>query len=148
MSATVEVSGTSVTLRVSNLTSGKSFAKTLKMSAPSISSAEWIAEAPSAVTPGGTQVLPLTNFGKVSFSKATATSTRGHTGSISDAAWSATKIQLVSRAGGGFPGPYGRFVSEQVGSTTATPSNLSAGGEAFTVTWAGNAALATPSNGV
>ena len=34
------------------------FAKTLRMSAPDISSAKWIAEAPSAITHRGTQILP------------------------------------------------------------------------------------------
>src|SRR5205085_4849070 len=46
--ASVKVSGTNVTLTIKNLTRKTSFTKTLTMAAPDVSSAEWIAEAPSA----------------------------------------------------------------------------------------------------
>ena len=65
ISAAVKVNGTAVTVSLENATTGKSFTKTLRMAAPDISSAEWIAEAPSALTPGGAAVLPLTDFGTV-----------------------------------------------------------------------------------
>jgi hypothetical protein len=109
--------------------------KTLHMSDPNTSSAEWIAEAPSASTRFGTQVLPLADFGKVTFSSATATAD-GHTGSISDSAWSAERVDLVSSEGGyggGGPGP--RFASYATGE--ATTSSLRQSGSAFSVACSG-----------
>lgn len=144
ISASVKVSGTSVTLQLSNLTTHATFSKTLKMSAPDVSSAEWVAEAPSAVTPGGTSVLPLTDFGTVKFSKATARSTGGHLGAISDSAWSATRIELESTGGpGGGPRPFSPFAAYNAGAAKAVPTVLSAAGEAFSVTFHQDASTAT-----
>ena len=75
ISASVKVNGTAVTVSLKNATTAKSFTKTLRMAATDISSAEWIAEAPSTLTPGGTAVLPLTDFGTVSFKHATTGAT-------------------------------------------------------------------------
>ena len=134
IAAAVQVSGTNVTVRLRNLTTGKSFTKTLRMASPDVSSAEWIAEAPSALTPRGTRILPLTDFGTVRFSSATATSTSGHTGAISDAAWSATRVDLLSDIGGpGSPG-FGPFAPAN-GGIQALSSVLGSGGSAFSVTW-------------
>ena len=94
IAASVRVNGTKVTVQLRNLTTGKSFTKTLRMASPDTASAEWIAEAPSALTPGGTRILPLTDFGTVRFTSATATSTGGHTGTIADSAWTASRILL------------------------------------------------------
>jgi len=124
-----------VTLELRNLTTGKSFVKTLRMASPDVSSAEWIAEAPSAITPLGTRILPLTNFGTLRFASASATATNGHTGTISDAAWSATRIDLASETGGPGRGPdFGPFAPISQG-TRAVSSGLSAGGSAFSITW-------------
>jgi hypothetical protein len=69
--------------------------KTLKMSNPDTSSAEWIAEAPSAESRGGSlQTLPLADFGTVTFTGASATSD-GHTGPISDPNWSVQQVDLA-----------------------------------------------------
>jgi hypothetical protein len=137
ISATVSVDGTSVTVKLRNLTTGKSFSKTLRMASPDTSSAEWVAEAPSALIPGGARILPLTDFGTVRFTKATATSSSGHTGTISDSGWTATRISLVS--GGGGPDAFGPFAAATTG-TQAVPSALSTGGSAFSVTWGQTAA--------
>ena len=147
ISASVTVSGTSVTLKLSDVTTHATFTKTLKMAAPDVSSAEWIAEAPSALTPGGTSVLPLTDFGTVRFSKATAVSTSGHVGTISDAAWSASRIELESRGGAGGPGPFSPFAAYDAGSTKAVPSGLSAAGDAFSVTFHEESSAVTPTYG-
>ena len=48
-SAHVAVSGDTVTISLSDLTRHTTFSKQLQMSSPTVSSAEWIAEAPSAV---------------------------------------------------------------------------------------------------
>ena len=103
MSATVKVAGDQVTLSLDDQTTGQSVTKTLHMNGPDTSSAEWIAEAPSQVTPGGgTQILPLANFGKVTFTNAYATA-GGHQGSISDPNWTAKQTQLSSSGGSGVP---------------------------------------------
>jgi len=49
LSAHVAVSGDAVTISISDLTRHTTFSKQLQMSSPTVSSAEWIAEAPSAV---------------------------------------------------------------------------------------------------
>jgi hypothetical protein len=123
------------------------------MASPDISSAEWIAEAPSTLTRGGTAVLPLTDFGTVQFTSAAATSTDGHTGTISDAAWTATKIQLESETSsygpGGPGGPYGNpYTTDATSGPRATPTSLTAGGSAFTVAWSQDSTAAGTSPGV
>jgi hypothetical protein len=134
IAATVKASGTIVTVRLRNLTTGNTFTKTLRMASPDVSSAEWIAEAPSALTPGGTRILPLTDFGTVRFSSASAISTGGHTGTISDSTWSATRVDLLSGTGGqGGPG-FGPF-TPAYGGTQALSSVLGSGGSVFSVTW-------------
>src|SRR4051794_10037288 len=72
--AKVTISGTRVIVTMSDVTTGKTVTKTLPMSDPDTSSAEWIAEAPSGETRnGGFEVLPLADFGKVAFTGASAT---------------------------------------------------------------------------
>ena len=94
ISAKVDVSGTNVTVSLTDQTSGQSTTKTLQMDNPDTSSAEWIAEAPSACDgSGGCQPLPLADFGTVQFTSATATA-NGHTGTISDSDWSAQPVAL------------------------------------------------------
>jgi hypothetical protein len=88
----------------------------LSVSSVDVSSAEWIAEAPSSCT-RSCQTLPLANFGTVPFSAASATATNGQVGTIAATPWSAVAITLGARTGS-----YG-----------ATPSALSADGSSFTV---------------
>jgi len=138
ISAIVTVSGQTVSLRLRNLTRKTIFTRKLTMDAPDVSSAEWIAEAPSACSNfGRCRVLPLTNFGTVSFSNATAT-VAGHTGTISDPAWAATAIELDS--GGDLIDP--RFASD-VTETQAIPAGLSSTGASFAVTWQQQSAATT-----
>jgi hypothetical protein len=140
----VTVHGTKVTVSLADETTGHSASKTLHMSNPDTSSAEWIAEAPSAVTPGGgTQILPLANFGKVTFTNASATAA-GHTGSISDPNWSVQQTQLGSSSGGiGSPGgvsvtPSGVAGPPTPSSAGASPGSLSDGGSSFSVSYSAN----------
>ena len=137
LSASVTVTGHTVKLYLANRTRGTVFSKQLQASKVDLTSAEWIAEAPSSCDDAGNCVtLPLTNFGTASFANARATSTTGHVGTISDAAWSAVKITLSSDRGGrGGPG----FVTDGGGSASATPADLNATGDGFSVTYdAGN----------
>ena len=144
ISARVTVNGTNVTVSLSDETVGQSVSKTLHMSNPDTASAEWIAEAPSTMTPGGrTNILPLANFGKVTFTKASATA-GGHTGSISDPNWSVQETQLSSSGGVGFSGggslaPAGIPGLATPSSAGASPSSLSGDGSSFSVSYSANA---------
>lgn len=129
MSASVAVSSRSVKLFVADKTRGTSFTKQLDVARVDVSSAEWIVEAPSACGDNGScRALPLANFGTTSFASVKATSATGHTGTISDPAWSAVAITLSTRAQGL------RFTADQ-GSGTAAPADLSPAGDAFAVTY-------------
>jgi len=126
----VTVNGTNVTVSLSDNTTGASATKTLQMSNPDVSSAEWIAEAPSSCDGSGNcQPLPLADFGNVSFTNATATA-NGHTGPISDPNWTSQAVQLDGGASDGTG-----FVSDQ-STAGATPSGLSSDGSSFSVAWA------------
>jgi hypothetical protein len=134
----VTVDGTSVDVSLSNTTTGQSFTKSLTMDNPDVSSAEWIAEAPSACDRAGASgnctPLPLTDFGTVNFTASSATTTGGHTGSISDPSWSAAAVTLSPSSDSyGFQG-VGLSSGESSGS--ATPSSLSSDGSAFSVSYA------------
>jgi hypothetical protein len=127
ISARVGVSGSNVTVSLSDQTTGQSTTKTLPMDNPDTSSAEWIAEAPSACDGSGScQTLPLADFGTVQFSSATATAT-GHTGTISDPDWSARPVQLGDSSVSDVS--YG----SDAGSSGASPSSLSSDGSSFSV---------------
>jgi hypothetical protein len=131
ISASVTVSGHTVKVYIANRTRGTSFATQLQAAQVDITSAEWIAEAPSACTDnGGCQTLPLADFGVASFANVRATSATGHWGTISDPAWSAAAITLSPRRG-----PGGTRFASQNASGAATPANLSPAGDAFTVTY-------------
>ena len=99
--------------RLADQTTGQSATKTLTMDNPDTSSAEWIAEAPSACDQTGScSPLALTDFGTVTFTGASATATDGHTGTISDSNWSAAAVQLSP--GASDPGMGGaQFVADR-----------------------------------
>jgi hypothetical protein len=130
LSASVSVSGANVTVSLSNQTTGQSYTNTLQMSNPDTSSAEWVAEAPSASDGSGDlQTLPLADFGTVGFTGASATA-GGHTGSISDASWSSEAVQLGGSAAAG-----------------AQASSLSSDGSSFSVAWQSSATATDTSTG-
>jgi hypothetical protein len=131
LSASVSVTGHTVKLYIANRTRGTVFSKQLQASSVDRSSAEWIAEAPSACdNSGDCETLSLANFGSASFGSARATSVTGHVGTITDPAWSAVAITLsTDRFGHGGPG----FVTDGRGSASATPAELNATGDAFAV---------------
>jgi hypothetical protein len=138
--AGVTVVGRQVTMGLYDTTTHRSFQKTVRASAIDVSSAEWILEAPSSCTSNtNCQTLPLANFGSANFGLAQAQSTTGHTGTISDPNWGWTRIQLS-------PGQR-RYVSYQgsgPSSGAATPSGLSARGDAFGVTFSKVALQGSP----
>lgn len=127
ISASVTVRGKDVRVSLHNLTRGSGVTFTRRMPAPDTSSADWIVEAPSVCTfDGHCQVEALSNFGSVPLMSASATSVRGHTGTIADRHWSATRI-ILDTAGNS------RFASQSA--SGAQPSSLSASGSAFSVSY-------------
>jgi Peptidase A4 family len=142
IAAKVTVNGRQVTVSLDDQTTGNSATKTLQKSDPDTSSAEWIAEAPATTQGAGYQVLPLADFGKVTFSGASATA-GGHTGSVSDSSWSAQPVELSSASGTRFPGggmitPAGVALDDSASPASggATPSGLAGDGSSFDVSYA------------
>jgi hypothetical protein len=138
ISAKVSVSGSNVTVSLSDQTSGQSTTTTLQMNDPDTSSAEWIAEAPSqcsggTATTGDCQPLALADFGTVNFTNASATA-NGQSGTISSSAWSYSPIALGSD--GSYDVSFGGAGDSTAG---ATPSSLSSDGSSFSVAWQQNA---------
>jgi Peptidase A4 family len=129
MSASVAVAGRAVTLRLVDVTRGKVFSRTLHPQTVDTSSADWIVEAPSVCDASGCATTPLANFGLTGLSRARATTASGHTGPISDPAWTATAINLS--AGGR------RIVDARspAGLGAATTGGLAASGDAFAVAY-------------
>ncbi|MGA9860181.1 MAG: G1 family glutamic endopeptidase [Solirubrobacteraceae bacterium] len=138
ISSQVTVSGTNVTVSLNDTTTGGSFEKTLTMSNPDVSSAEWIAEAPSSCSGSLSNCSPLSlaDFNKVTFTNASATTTAGQTGTIAD--FPAAELTLDPGADGS-----SQFVSQQQNTAGAAPSNLSSDGSSFSVDWSNTAASAS-----
>jgi hypothetical protein len=133
ITTSVNVTGTTVLIQIKNRTRKTVFTKSLTMDAPDLTSAEWVAEAPSACDASGTRctVLPLANFGSVTFTKAASIAST-HPGTISDPTWSRVSIKLVP--GGS---QFGRLNTSTAG---ALPGAVTADGRGFPVTWVSNAA--------
>ena len=109
---------------IKDMTTGVSITKTSTITAER-SSAEFIAEAPCCTASGG--ILPLANFGVVSFGKDSTSVT-------------ATCFATIS----GTTGPISSFSSSSIheitmetsgGTIKAQPSALSSDGTSFTITW-------------
>ncbi len=133
LTAAVLVQGTQVTLQLTNTTRRVRVTRRVTVAQPDLTSAEWIAEAPSScLSPGGCRTLPLANFGSVSFTRAAATAD-GHAGTITDPAWQATPIDLAELGpDGGDPRFTGMLSTPASG---ASPGPLSADGRGFAVAW-------------
>jgi hypothetical protein len=114
--AEVAGSGSTATLSLTDVTTGQTFATTLNVSVPDWSSAEVVAEAPSLCS-RTCQIMPLTNFGSVSFTGVSVTG-NGHAGTLTDATWTAQGIQLGTR-----------------GSYVAVPGTVATTGDAFAVAY-------------
>jgi hypothetical protein len=136
--ALVRIAGTHVTVSLWNLTRGTSFHRTVTDRHVDISSAEWIAEAPSeCLSISQCRILPLADFGSVAFTRTFAQTTRYGSGGISSRHWNHTKILLANTNGR-------RYVSGGSVSAKATPSGLAGAGKSFTITYAGTPPAAEP----
>jgi Peptidase A4 family len=127
ISASVNVEPTGILVQVKDRTRKTSFTKLLPTPATTdFTSAEWIAEAPSTCDPQLTRcrALPLANFGTVPFTRIAAIA-NSHPGTVTDAAWASTKIDLIPDATSHFGG-FGT-------SGTATPTAVDPTGRAFQI---------------
>lgn len=128
MTGAVLVTGTRVVLSLKNLTRHTRFTKAIPSVQPlDVGSAEWIAEAPSACGVGGScRVVPLANFGTITFTKAAAIGS-AHAGTISDPSWSSAQVVLATDSTQA-PGPFSNTHG-------ALPTSLSPDGTLFSVSW-------------
>jgi hypothetical protein len=170
VAARTAVHGDQVSFHIIDKTTGKSWAKTLTMTAakPDTSTAEWVAEAPSECMGGDTSdcsPLPLADFGTAKFTDAHATAS-GKVGTISDSKWDATAIELEPSAssvfgsgpggyiGGGYGGyggygggGYAEYSSYSSDSEGAAPTKLSDKGTTFSVKYGASLSTGTQSSG-
>jgi hypothetical protein len=133
MAATLTVRGGRVSIALQNVTTGTHFARTTGMSAPDVTSAEWIVEAPEACA-SSCHELPLASFGTVRFADAYATTTAGRVGSISGGGWPVKRLRMSQAASGS--------TVAQPSSRGARTTGLWSGGTAFGVAYLAQA----PSN--
>jgi hypothetical protein len=119
ITAQISAGDTTVTFTLRNVTTDEAFSTETTARVLDLSSAEWIAEAPSFCLRRCT-ALPLANFGTLTFASATAR-VDAHTGTINDSAWIHQPIKLTT-------------TREQ---PAALPSVLSADGRSFSVRWQG-----------
>jgi len=119
LSAQISTHGGTVTLTIRNATTDEAFSTETTVDLLDLSSAEWIAEAPSFCLSRCT-TLPLAKFGTLTFTTATAR-IGAHTGTIDDSTWTHQPIRITT-------------TREQ---PSALPSLLSADGGSFSVRWQG-----------
>lgn len=122
VSAVVVVHGTQVIVRLRNLTRGTVFTRKVTARVLDLTSAEWIAEAPSNCNGGACSILPLANFGTVTFSTAAAVGD-GRAAALS--AWTVNPIELLA----------GDRLSPTPTSTGALPSPVGPDGGSFSIAY-------------
>jgi hypothetical protein len=117
MSASITYNGTKFTAKLEDVTAGTSFSHSEAVSGAERSSAEWIAEAPTAVT----GILNLADFAKASFGVSGTNSATDSTvtGVINDFGSAVLKITQV----------------DDTDFTEAIPSALGTNGSSFSSTW-------------
>ncbi len=136
IASSVVVNGTDVLVQATDRTRGVRFTRHLTMASPDLSSADWIAEAPSQCSASGyCPQLALTNFHSVSFTRSYAVGNTQN-GTISSPSWTSTELDLVPRAHRFYGDP--NDPSSLAGGAGAMPSALSTDGSGFTVTWSAN----------
>jgi hypothetical protein len=142
ITAAVLVNGQKITFSLRDVTRKTRFSKVMTTAqAIDTGSAEWVAEAPSECgSVGRCRVVPLTNFGTVTFTNA-AVIANGQPGTLigpttpaGPSPWTATPIELIG--GGSGRGFFGRVDAES--GIGAVPSDLTADGRGFSIGWAQN----------
>ena len=137
------VGGTTIVLQVKNRTRGTVFTTKQPFSSPDLTSAEWIAEAPSDCSSYRCRPIPLSNFGSISFTKIAALG-NGIGGTLTaNPGWTTTPIQLVPDGSRSFfPGP-DRFAGFASSTAGALPGDATTDGRGFSVQWSADATTAT-----
>jgi hypothetical protein len=138
INAAVLLNGQKITFSLKNLTRRTRFSKVLTATQDlDTASAEWIAEAPSDCSQAGRcRPVPLTNFGTVTFGNIAAIG-NAHPGTLTDAAWTASAIELISTGSADRFFGAGDPLGDGVG---ALPGDASADGRTFSVSWRHNLA--------
>jgi hypothetical protein len=135
------LAGTTIELQVKNRTRHTTFTTKLPFATPDLTSAEWIAEAPSACGNGNNcRQIPLSNFGSVSFTKIAALGNSAGGTLTTNPGWTSTAISLIpdGSSRGYFPGP-NRFAARANSTAGAIPSTPSTDGKSFAVQFTANA---------
>lgn len=122
LNAVVVVHGTQVIVRLRNLTRGTVFTRKVTAKVLDLTSAEWIAEAPSNCDGGACSILPLANFGTVTFGAAAAVGD-GRAAPLST--WTVNPIELFA----------GDRLSPAPASTGALPSPVGPDGGSFSIAY-------------
>jgi hypothetical protein len=129
------LAGNTIEFQVKNRTRGTSFTSTLSFANPDLTSAEWIAEAPSDCNSFRCRQIPLSDFGFIAFTRIAALGNSVGGTLSSNPGWTTTGITLnPGQTRGFFPGP-DTFVGSSGSSAHAAPSAVSADGRSFTVQW-------------
>jgi hypothetical protein len=129
ISARVVAHRNHVTVALTDRTRHERFHKRMLDRHMDLSSAEWIAEAPSeCMGVSRCSVLPLADFGAVNFMRAYAQTFAYRSGGINSHHWNRTRILLANTEGR-------RYVSGSSVSSHATPSRLRHRGRTFTITY-------------
>jgi len=138
IASVVQVNGTNVLVQVIDRTRRTRFTKHLTMAAPDLTSAEWIAEAPSQCNDNGyCRQIALTNFGSINFTQSFATG-NGVGATMSSPNWGLTALQLVPRTHRFFGG---NDTSNSSGAGAgANPSPVASDGKGFSIAWQANPA--------
>lgn len=134
ITAAVLVNGQKVVYSLKDVTRGTRFSKVLTTTqALDTGSAEWIAEAPSECSGAhDCRVVPLTNFGTVTFSKIAAIG-NSHGGTLADPLWTPSAIELIPGGNNLF------FAADVLGpGVGAVPGDVAGDGRSFSVSWARN----------
>jgi len=119
LTGSVTVGGGNVVLQLRNRTRNTVVTRRIAVSEVDVSSAEWIAEAPSLCTGPACSPLALANFGTVSFSRAAVTG-NGSPGTLTTPSWATVALRLVPRAASG---------------AGSVPGAVSSDGTSFSVSW-------------
>ncbi len=137
IASVVQVKGTQVLVQVIDRTRRTRFTRHLRMATPDLTSAEWIAEAPSQCSVSGfCRQIALTDFGSIDFTQSFATG-NGIGATMSSPNWMLTALQLVPKAHRMF-GANDVSSSSGYGGAGANPSAVSADGKGFSIAWQAN----------
>jgi hypothetical protein len=144
VTGSVVVNGTEVLMQLKNRTRKTVFTKRVMFAEPDLTSAEWIAEAPSECTSSGfCRQVPLANFGSVTFTRIAALANieglGDQGGTITSTLWQATPIELVPQRSRRFFGDVVERPDSTTGSAGARPDGLSSDGRSFSVNWVASA---------